>query len=85
MSVGGEGDQGPGTGARAHTQEGGHRECRGAREGAEGASTARHVATALQEVLHNNHYILEFCECREKKDGDFIALHQHLIVKELSV
>ena len=69
MSVGGEGDEGPGPGAGAHTQKGGHRERRGAREGAQGASTARHVATALQEVLHNNHYIQEFCECREKRTG----------------
>ena len=55
MSVGGEGHEGPGAGAGAYAQEGGHGESRGAREGAEGASTGRHVATALQEVLHNNH------------------------------
>ena len=69
MSVGGEGDEGPGPGAGAHTQKRGNGERRGARERPQGASSARHVATALQEVLHNNHYILEFCEYGEKRTG----------------
>ena len=90
MSVGGEGDQGA-RGAGAHAQEGGHGEGRGAGQGPQGVDTPRHVAgTALQEVLGEEKIIIiDFCEFRKCHDTEerrhYIALHQHLIVKELSV